>query len=350
MKHTYAAIMAGGTGTRLWPRSRENNPKQLHAFISEKTLIQETVADINPVIPDDQILIVTGTRYVDRIRTQLPTIKHYLVEPYKLGKLLAIGAAAQYLAKLDPHAVMVLLWADSYIGDKAAFQSVLAKAIAAAKKGTNSLIGVRPSYPATQYGYIELGPELTPGIHRLKSFQEKPDYATAERFIHSSRYVWNPGISVWRVDKLLNLYQQFEPDHAQALVGLMASIDTPAFTDQAREQLKDLPKLEIEDTVYRKAKDLAIIPAAIGWDDVGSWSAIQDILQKEGNVIAGKHVGIDTENCFIHGHEKLIATIGLRDIVVVETDDAILIADKHQTQKVKDLVEQLDKHHFEEYL
>lgn len=347
---TYAAIMAGGSGTRLWPRSRENRPKQLHAFITDRTLIQETVADITPLIPADRILVVTSQKYISQIREQVPEVHHYLVEPYKLGKLLAIGAAAHYLAELDPQAVMVLLWADSHIGNKEAFVKVLQKAIAAAEKGTNSIIGVRPTYPATQYGYIELGPEIAPGIHRLASFKEKPDYVTAEHFLHSSRFVWNPGISVWRVDKLLALYRKFQPKHAAALASLVPVIRNSEFTNVAAETLKELEKLEIEDTIYAQADDLAVIPADIGWDDVGNWAAIKDLLQKEGNVIRGKHVGIDTENCLIHGHKKLIATIGLRDIIVVDTPDAILIADKHQSQKVKEVVDRLKELGLKEYL
>lgn len=350
MSTVYAAIMAGGTGTRLWPRSRQKQPKQIHAFISAKTLIQETVADIESLVAPQNILVVTGQDYAASIRQQIPQISRFLIEPLPVGRLLAIGLAARYVAKIDPRAVMILLWSDSYIGNKTEFKRVLEIAVAAAKEGTNGIIGVRPPTPATHYGYIEIGKELGDGLYHLASFREKPDLETAKGFVSSGRYVWNPGISVWRVDKLLELYHALEPEHAAAIEQLADVIDQPTFTEKATKNLTDIRKLDIEDTIYARAGNLAVLPADIGWDDVGNWAAVKDLLQKEGNVISGKHIGIDTENCLVHGHDKLIATIGLRNLIVVETDDAILIADKHHSQKVKEVVEQLKAQKLDEYL
>lgn len=346
----YAAIMAGGTGTRLWPKSREKKPKQLLPFISNESLLEETVQDIKGLVPDDKILVVTNKNYIQEIKKQLPKVKHYLLEPFKLGKTLAIGATALYLAKLDPKAVMVLLWSDSYIGNKKEYKRILKKAESYAKKGQNLIIGIKPEYPATCYGYIKMGRKIDSELYRLEEFQEKPNRKTANRFFNSDKFVWNPGISLWRVDKLLELYKKYEPNTYNRLMELEKFINTNKFSEKAKETLKDVPKTEIEDTIYPKAKDLAVIPADIAWNDIGHWGAIKDIVKKEGNLIEAKHIGVETENCYIHGRDRLIATIGLKDIVIVDTPDALLIAHKDKTQKVKNITEMLKEQNKMEYL
>jgi mannose-1-phosphate guanylyltransferase len=346
----YAAIMAGGTGTRLWPKSREKKPKQLLPFISDKSLLEETVQDIKGLVPNDKILIVTNKNYTKEIKKQLPAVKHFLLEPFKLGKTLAIGATALYLAKLDPQAVMVLLWSDSYIGNKKEYRRILKKAEGYAKKGQNLIIGIKPEYPATCYGYIKMGRQIDSELYKLEEFQEKPDIKTANKFFSSDKFVWNPGISLWRVDKLLELYKEFEPETYKLLMKLEKFINTNQFSQKAQQYLKNVKKTEIEDTIYPKAKDLGVIPADIAWNDIGHWGAIKDIIKKEGNLIQAKHIGVDTENCYVHGSDRLIATIGLNNIVIIDTPDVLLIAHKDKTQKVKNITELLKEQNKMEYL
>lgn len=346
----YAAIMAGGTGTRLWPKSREKTPKQLLPFISKKSLLQDTVNDIKGLVPDDKILVVTNKKYINEIKKQLPRVKHYLLEPFKLGKTLAIGATALYLSKIDSKAVMLLLWSDSFIGNKKEYRRILKKAGKYAAKGQNLIIGIKPDYAATCYGYIKMGKKINSELYSLQEFKEKPDITTASKFISSGQYVWNPGISLWRVDKLLELYKKYQPQVYCALMKLEEVINTNKFVELSKKNLNNIPKTEIEDTIYPKAKDLAVIPANIAWNDIGHWGAIKDIIKKEGNLVDAKHIGIDTENCYIVGKNRLIATIGLKDVIVVDTPDILLIANKDKTQKVKNITEILKEQNKMEYL
>jgi len=348
----YVVIMAGGTGTRLWPASREENPKQLHSLITKNSLLQDTVNDVKDLIPEDNILIVTGKKYENSIKKQLPNVKHYLFEPYKLGKTLAIGLSALYLSKLDSEATMVLLWADSYIGNKAEFIKVLGQAVKYAKNGQNLIIRVKPAYPATCYGYIEVGKNLDENLYNLKSFKEKPNYNTATNYCSSSNYVWNPGISVWRVDKLLELYKQFVPEYYKVIMQFESNILDAGIVNKFDTIFKNFEKTEIEDTIYPKAENLGVMPADIGWNDIGNWGAIYGILAKEKdeNIIKGNHIGIDNKSILVHSKDRLIVTIGLENIAIIDTPDVTLVCQKDKAQDIKKIVEKLKEEGREEYL
>lgn len=339
----FATIMAGGTGTRLWPASREKNPKQLHKLISDNSLLQDTVYDLKGIVSEKNVLIVTGKRYEQPIKKQLPQVKHYLFEPYKLGKTLAIGLSALYLAKLDPQAVMILLWSDSFIGNKKEFQKALKQAVSYAENGQNLIIGVKPSNLSTAYGYIEMGKQIDKNLFKLQSFREKPDAKTAKQYIGSKKYVWNPGISVWRVDKLLELYKQFEPKTYQAIMQFEKDIHKKDLVKKLDKAYKKIPKTEIEETIYPRAADLGVIPADIDWNDIGNWSAIYEILatKKDQMIIKGNHLGIDNKNTMIYSENRMIAAIGLDNIAIIDTPDATLICNKDRAQDVKKIVDML---------
>lgn len=352
MSKVYAAIMAGGTGTRLWPKSRERFPKQLHKFISQNSLLQDTVADIKDVIPEKNVLINTGKRYQKDIQKQLPKVKHYFLEPYRLGKTLTIGLTALYLAKLDPKAVMVLLWADSYIGKKTAFKKVLKQGIKFAKAGRNLIIGVKPNYASTGLGYIQMGKRIRGKLYQLKSFKEKPDAKTAKRYVASGKFVWNPGISIWRVDKLLDLYRKYASKYYGAIMQFEDEMLKRNLSGKLAKAYKNIAKTEIEDTIYPKAKNLGVIPSDIGWNDIGHWGSLHEILSKKdiGNVVVGEHLGIDSKGCVVNTQDRLIVTIGLKNIVVVDTDDVILVCQRDRTQDVKKVVEILEQKGKRKYL
>lgn len=340
---TYAVIMAGGTGTRLWPVSRATKPKQLHALVSKNSLLQDTVYDVEEIVNLENVLIVTGKKYEKPIKKQLPGVKHYLFEPYKLGKTLAIGLAALYLYKLDPKAVMVLLWSDSYIAKKEKYQNVLKQAVKYTEDGQNLIIGAEPSSASTAYGYIEMGEKINTNLYQIKNFKEKPDQKTAQKYLKSKKFLWNPGISVWRVDILLDLYKKYEPKIYKSIMQFEDNIHEKTLVEKIDKAYKNVQKTEIEDTIYPKAKNLGVMPADISWNDIGNWGAIYDILatKKDQNIAIGNTFNIDNKGTLLYSQRRLIAAIGLENIAIVDSPDATLICSRSKSQKVKDIVELL---------
>jgi mannose-1-phosphate guanylyltransferase len=345
----YAVIMAGGTGSRLWPLSTWEKPKQTHRFLGDYTLFQDAVRRIKPLVGLDYVLVVAGSRIVEELRRQEPCIPeaNFIVEPAGMGTAPCIGLAAVHLAGRSPESVMVVLTADHHIGDVRGFHAALRTAVDAAFKGHLVTLGVKPTEPSTGYGYIEHGDPIDRvrelGVLHVSRFTEKPDGATAVEMVRSGRYSWNSGMFVWRVDRILEEFRSHMPELYDQLVVIGDAIGSPSYREVLEASWGHVPRETIDYGVMEKARDVVVVPVDVGWSDLGTWSSVMSLLpgDSDGNVVRGRHLGIDTRNSLIIGGDRLIATVGVRDLIVVDTGEALLICDKAQDQRVRDLVKML---------
>ena len=357
----YTVIMAGGKGTRFWPLSTEDNPKQLLSLVGDTSLLQQTVARITPLVPLEDIYVVTGESLVSATKWHLADLpsENIIAEPVGRNTLPCIGLAALYLKKREGgDAVMAVLPADSVIQDQQRFRKLLqyAENIAA---NDNVLItfGVPPTRVETGYGYIQLGAAVHTAkdlqAYQVRQFVEKPDRETAEKYLESREYLWNSGMFVWRVDLILNAIKTYQASIYQQLMEIDAAIGTPSETEVISHAYSQMENISVDYGVMEKAKDVLVIPADIGWNDVGGWGAMHELCEQDtsGNSVRGKHIGIDTQDCIIFNQTaqnpdviegKLIATIGVSDLVIVESECAVLVCPIDRVQEVKDLVEKLE--------
>jgi mannose-1-phosphate guanylyltransferase len=354
----YALILAGGTGTRLWPRSRRERPKQLLPLISARTMLQETVDRIRPIIPPSHIFIATNEGFVKTVRAQLPDLprKNIIGEPEGHGTAPSIGLGGLHIEKLDPDAVMISLHADHYIEHADEFRRVLLDAARVASKGYLVTLGIKPNQPETGYGYIHRG-ELVEKVgqqevYRVAQFLEKPDEATATRFVQSGEYYWNSGIFAWQISTLWQEYEHYQPKLCKQLRTIGDDMGTrreKATTVRIWDKIRNQT---IDDGIMEKSQRVVTLPIDVGWSDVGSWATLLDLLpgNQENNVVVGEHVGVDTNSSLIYSPNRLIATVGLKDIIVVDTQDAILVCPKSRAQEVKHIVETLKQNNKDKYL
>jgi mannose-1-phosphate guanylyltransferase len=349
MSHLYGLILAGGRGTRFWPRSRRANAKQVLKFFGDRSLIQQTVDRLRPVLPPERIWILTNDHLRAEIVKQLPEVpkKQILAEPAQRNTAPAIGLAAHILQSIDPEAVMGVFPADHVIGKPRDYVRLIRPAFKAAKEGKIVVLGIEPRWAETGYGYIEF-PEA-PGAGReapVKNFREKPDAATAAEFVKAGNFYWNAGMFFWKTSVLLDALKRFLPDTAELIAGL------PAFSSrQFGAKLADVfPRCEnisIDYAVLEKAANVVGIAAGdIGWNDVGSWNAVYELQKRDaqGNAVRGDALMQDSGGNYVDGAKnKVIALLGVHDLIVVDTPDALLIADRGRAQQVGDLVKQLEK-------
>ena len=358
-KMIYAVIMAGGSGTRFWPLSKSKTPKQLLNLTGDRTLIQKTIHRIKPIIKLKNIFIVTANSQVKKIKEQLAEIhpQNIIDEPFGKNTAPCIGLAAIHIKKRDPKGVMVVMPADHLIKNEEKFREIISLgARIASEKDCLITIGIKPSYPETGYGYIHAGEEFVKNgkakIFRVNRFVEKPDIRRARRFVNSGDYFWNGGIFIWKVEAILEMIKRFLPD----LYGGLAEIEKVLGTDREKKVIKNVysrvESISIDYGIMERAKNTAVIPCDIEWNDVGTWMALYDILEKDkfNNAVVGKHVGIDTDGCVIHSPKKIVATIGIKDIVIVATRNAVLVCPKGKAQDVKKIVELLKSKGLKEYL
>ena len=357
----YTVIMAGGKGTRFWPLSTEDTPKQLLSLGGDTSLLQQTVARITPLMPLEDIYVVTGESLISATKRHLPDLpsENIIAEPGRRNTLPCVGLAALHLKKrCDGDAVMVVLPADSLIQHQERFRKLLqyAETIAA---NDNALItfGIPPTRVETGYGYIRLG-AATHTTDDFQAFQarqfvEKPDRKAAEKYLESQEYLWNSGIFVWRVDLILDAIQTYQPSIYESLMEIDAAIGIKNEAEVISHAYSQMEDISVDYGVMEKAKEVLVIPADIGWNDVGHWGAMRELCERDvsGNAVRGKHLGIDTRDCVIFNQaalnpdvveNKLIATIGVSDLVIVESERAVLVCPIDRVQEVKDLVEKLE--------
>jgi len=354
----YAVIMAGGIGTRFWPASRKEKPKQFLDVFGDGTLIQNTVARLQGLIPPERCLVVTHDRYVEQTRKQLPAVpdENILAEPISRNTAPCIAYAATVLADRDPDATMVVLPADHVIGNVQAFHNTLEVALETAQE-PNALvtIGIEPTYPATGYGYIQYDSDEDEDgplqAHPVRTFAEKPDESTAERFIDSGDFLWNSGMFIWRADTILDQVETHLPDAHKAFAPVRAAGDDVA-PDTLTEAFKASPRISIDYGVMEQAENVFVVPGAFEWNDVGDWRAVYDLSDKDdhGNVIEGDVIMQDSSRCLVQSDDRLVVLVGMHDSVVVDTDDAVLVCNRDSAQQVKQVVEYLHAHQFDEYV
>jgi mannose-1-phosphate guanylyltransferase/mannose-6-phosphate isomerase len=350
----YAIILAGGSGTRFWPLSREATPKQMLRVFGDFTMIQQTVARLSGVMPVGHIYIVTGQKYAYDIRQQLLEVEgaegvNILNEPEGRNTAPAIGFAAAHIARKSPDAVMAVMPSDHVILKNDVFLTALRKAKALARKGYLTTIGIKPDRPETGYGYIQTGRRLSKdaeiGEFEVARFVEKPDLGTAKSYLKTGGYLWNSGIFVWRVKDVLGEIRRQLPDLYKGIVSMQKAVGKKNEEEIVASVFKAAKPVSIDYGIMEKAKKVAVISADIGWSDVGSWRAIEDISEKDeaGNIIAGNVIDIGSRNSIVYAGKRLIATVGLEDMVVVDTPDATLVCRKDNTQDVRKVVDELKK-------
>jgi len=347
----YAVILAGGVGTRLWPRSRENRPKQFSDITgSGFTMIQETAQRLEGLIDSTRLFVVTGPAYAELVKEQLPQIsmRQLIIEPSGRNTAPAIGLASLYLRREDPNAVMAILPADHVILHADRFRAALRRAADAAQKGFLVTLGIEPTFAHTGYGYIKRGELLSTveGIpaYRVERFLEKPNRAAAEQFLAEGGYYWNGGIFVSRVDTMLNEFARQAPEIYKRLEQIDAALDTPEAQKVLESVWQEMPSISIDYAVMEGAQKVAVVPLKAGWNDVGSWDALETVLEQDesGNRIArGEVLLLDSHDNIVYSDKRLVALINVNNLVVVDTGDTLLIGDKGNMQRVKEVVEQL---------
>ncbi|MEJ2597731.1 MAG: mannose-1-phosphate guanylyltransferase [Anaerolineales bacterium] len=348
--HYYAVIMAGGGGTRLWPLSRQSRPKQMLSLFDERSLFQTAVNRLGGLFPAERILVVTVQDQAAALQEQVPAIpaENYLIEPMPRGTASVVGLAAVALLQRDPQAVMSVLTSDHYMKDEERFRQVLRVAYQAAQDGYLVTLGVEPTFAATGYGYIQQGEKIG-DYHEMEAFRvlrfkEKPDGKTAARFLQSGDHVWNSGMFIWRVERIMAEFDRQMPELAAGLQSIAGAWQTPEEESVIRAIWSQLKAETIDYGIMENAQNVAVVPAAgIGWSDVGSWDSLFDLLDgdENGNIIIGaKHLGLDTQDtlAYVEGPKRFIVTIGVQDLVVVDTGDVLLICSKDQAQRVRQVV------------
>ena len=361
-EHTYAVIMAGGGGTRLWPVSRRERPKQLLPLLDDRTLFQSTVTRLENFFPPEQILVVTVTEQASEMQKQVPEIplENYLIEPAPRGTASVVGLAAAVLRQRDPDAMMAVLPSDHFIRNRDLFHYLLRAAFDVAKKGYLVTLGITPTYPSTAYGYIQQGEaldhEFKYPVYAVKRFIEKPDEKTAQQLLRTGDHSWNSGMFIWHVGNILTEIGKQMPQLGEAVSRISEVWDTPQRNDILNTLWYDLKNETVDFGIMENAEMVAVLPAGgLGWSDVGSWDSLLEVLLPDmnGNIAQNaQHLAIDTHNSLVYSNDlqRLVVTIGVDDMVLVDTGDVLLVCKSDQAQKVRNVVEHLKKHRQEKYL
>lgn len=344
-----AVIMAGGKGERFWPKSRSSLPKQFLSLTSNGlTMIQLTTLRLLPLVSYEDMFIVTNKDYVELVKEQLPEIPHenILAEPRACNTAPCIGFAAAVISRKYEDAIIMVLPSDHLIKFEEMYMDTMMQAVEVAKENGNLVtIGITPTYPETGYGYINFGRDEggNRGIYVVKRFVEKPNMDTAKEYLASGQYLWNSGMFVWKLSTILQKFNELLPDTYQGIVKIGQAFGTPEYEQVLENCFAKFKPESIDYGVMERADHIYTIPGNFGWDDVGNWLALERFnkTNESGNMVRGDVITIDTQDSIIMGNHKLIAAVGVEDMVIVDTDDAILICAKDSTQNVKKVIENL---------
>ena len=353
MAKVYAVIMAGGAGTRFWPASRSLRPKQLLplAGASEETLLAATVRRLSPLVTEDRVVIVTGEHLAEATAKALPNVPRaqILCEPAPRNTAPCIAWATATIARLDPDALVAVLPSDHFITDEEEFRRVLSRALDTAASGRVTTVGIVPTRPETGYGYIEVGDAIAgddKGAKAVVRFVEKPDRARAETFLAGGRHLWNAGMFFFRASDMGKLVERHLPELAAGVAKIDEAARAGKETDVLKAVFPTLPSVSIDTGVMEKAEGLAVVPGSFGWNDVGSWQSAWELgsPDAQGNALSAGAVAIDAKNNLVRTlgkGKKVVALVGVNDLVVVETEDAILVIPRERAQDVRLIVDAL---------
>lgn len=350
----HALVMAGGVGSRFWPKSRSNKPKQFLPLVGDKTLIRQTFERISPIVDKNNIVVITNQSYTGMVKDELQELTDHQIVGEIVGRNTApcVALAAVMMQARDPEAVMVVLPSDHYISNEKEYISTIKAAAEKAKSGKNLVtVGIQPTRPETGYGYIQFDqPEKITDKHPVylvKTFAEKPDLETAARFIASGDFLWNSGMFVWRADTILDEFQKYLPQMYDEVIKVIPHLGTENQAKAINEFYQSVISISIDYGIMEKTDAVHVIPGDFGWSDVGSWMAVYEQAGKDatGNVIkANDYVSINAQNCYVEtSSNKLVGLVGVQGITLVETDDAILLCRSDASQDVKKLYDELDK-------
>lgn len=327
----WAVIMAGGVGERFWPLSRRKQPKQLQAIVTRRTMIQEAVARLRPLVPPSRVVVVTNREQAPAVSRQLPGVKHILAEPAGRNTAPCIAWAAQYIERRDPAAVMAVVPSDSHIENVDRYRQVVRASFALADKEKVLItVGIQPTRPATGYGYIQVGKSIGRGFWQGKRFVEKPDLVTAKRFVATGQYRWNAGMFVWSVAAIREAFQRHAPGVWTGVQGDFAKVE----------------KISVDYAIMEKADNVVVAGGDFDWDDVGDWTSLERHITKDaaGNSVRGPFVGVDAaNNIILSGNHHLVGVVGVSGLVIVHTPDATLVCRQEDAQRVRELVKKLPK-------
>jgi len=354
-EHYYAVIMAGGGGTRLWPLSRRARPKQMLRLIDHRSMFQTSVERLNGVFPLERILIVTVKDQALELQEQCPDIpvENFIIEPCPRGTASVVGLAAVALKQRDPQAVMAILTSDHYIGNEPGFRELIKVAYDVALDNYLVTIGIQPTYAATGYGYIQQGESI--GVYRgmevkrVLRFKEKPDESHAREMFTAGDHTWNSGMFFWQVDTIFAEFERQMPKLAATLDEIAGVWNTAHYPEVIQNLWPTLEQETIDYGIMEGARHVAVIPSAdLQWSDVGTWDSLFDVLPSDSNgniVMGGRHLAVDTHESLVYMNQehRLIVTIGVEDLVVVDTGDVLLVCRKDQAQKVRHVVDELKK-------
>lgn len=354
---TYGVILAGGGGTRFWPLSRQELPKQLLNLTGKDLMVNETIDRLEGNVKKDDIFVVTNTTQVElmleatsgRVRAD-----HVLAEPAARNTAACIGYAAMEILQKYGDGIMCVLPSDHYIKKTDVYKKVMADAIRIAQE-TDALVtlGIQPTFPSTGYGYICHGEEKAEGgYYPVKRFVEKPNLQTAKQYLLSGEYLWNSGMFIWKASVIMRYFEELLPDIFGCLQKIGAALGTEKEKEVIQEIYPQIPKISIDYGIMERADKVLVLEGDFGWSDVGSWDALEALYDKDeyGNITYGEQIHIDTHDCIIYAKNKLVTTIGLDSVVVVETEDAVLVCDKNRAQEVKKIVEALQDCNKRQYL
>jgi mannose-1-phosphate guanylyltransferase len=348
MANLYAVIMAGGRGERFWPLSMDTLPKPFIPLLGENSLIQDTVDRIRPLVPPDSIFISIGATHIETARQQLPGIPadNFIVEPVGRDTSACLGFCALHIEKRDRDGVMLALPADHFIRDAEAYRHTLQTGLDNLEDATGVVFGIQPGRPETGYGYIQAEkPISSSDAWPVIRFVEKPDASTAAQYLAAGNYFWNSGMFLWRNRTLLELIREHMPELDAGLCKLRPLIGSRENDGKIAEIFPELPRISIDFGIMEKISGLRLIPARFGWDDIGTWAALERALpaDADGNICRGSHATLETNNCILYAQNATVATFGVTDLIVVEAYGKVLVCPKNRASDLKKLVKELGK-------
>lgn len=356
MNSNYLVILAGGSGTRLWPLSRKNFPKQFLKLGAEESLVRETVTRLKSLVPLENVLIVCGNDHCDLMKEEFPEFKpsQFILEPCARNTAPAIALAANILTQKDPDAVMVVLPADHKIPESShqAFQEMIAQALQHCRElGGLITLGVQPHYPATGYGYIQEGEALVPGLFKVKQFREKPDAATARQYMASGEFFWNSGMFIWKAAEFWKNYEKYLPMDAQLLSSLGAA-ETSEWQKKLEEFYPRLTSISVDYAIMEKSPAVQMMKANFEWDDVGSLQSLLKYFKQDKNMnaVQGKAATVDASGNLLLSDTGVIACLGVNNLIVIRDKESVLVLPAERSEDVKQLLEELKKNQWDEVL